>query len=122
MRECRKKRNPFYSNRVAIYDIESFIALHPEKAAKKRWRIYKRDGYTCVSCGVVGISVVWWRERKGASHYDLLAIKNGSEVMMTMDHTVPKAKGGSNKDSNVTCMCEPCNSKKADKLPEIENA
>lgn len=36
---------------------------------------------------------------------------------VTFDHLIPKSKGGMNGWSNFVCSCVPCNTKKADKMP-----
>ena len=35
---------------------------------------------------------------------------------MTIDHLIPKSKGGTNHISNLVPCCKPCNQKKANKL------
>jgi len=55
--------------------------------------VYKRDKYTCQYCG-----------------------KQGRDL--TIDHIVPKSKGGESKWKNVVAACEPCNKRKADKSLE----
>jgi len=52
--------------------------------------VFKRDKYTCQYCGK-------------------------QERMLTIDHVIPKAKGGESVWENVVAACEPCNKKKADK-------
>ena len=56
----------------------------------KRKMIYKRDNYKCQYCG---------------SFKDL-----------TIDHVIPKSKGGTNKWDNLVTCCRKCNLKKGDKL------
>jgi len=57
-----------------------------------RNRIYKRDNYTCVYCG--------------------------SERHLTLDHVIPKSRGGKNDWNNLVTSCQKCNLKKADRTPE----
>lgn len=61
----------------------------PEISHKKRWKIFKRDGYACVSCG--------------------------SDSDLTIDHAYPKSKGGTNDEENLRTMCRSCNSSKGAK-------
>jgi 5-methylcytosine-specific restriction endonuclease McrA len=56
--------------------------------AKKKHSVKVRDGGRCVYCG---------------SFYDL-----------TIDHVVPRSKGGTDDRSNLQTLCRPCNEKKAD--------
>lgn len=51
--------------------------------------ILARDNYTCVYCGDPGF---------------------------TIDHVFPKSKGGKNTWDNMVASCQPCNSRKADRL------
>lgn len=37
----------------------------------------------------------------------------GSDKNLTLDHIVPRSKGGSNHTTNVLCACDSCNSDKA---------
>lgn len=50
---------------------------------EKRRRVYARDGHKCVLCG--------------------------STERLTLDHVVPLIRGGTNLDSNLRTLCEPCN-------------
>ena len=56
----------------------------------KRKMIYKRDHYTCQYCG---------------------SIKD-----LTIDHVIPKSKGGTNKWNNLVTCCRKCNLKKGNKF------
>jgi 5-methylcytosine-specific restriction endonuclease McrA len=85
------------------YPIPAVIALKKyvkhnfiRKKKFSRATVLKRDGYTCMYCGVK---------------------KSGGEL--TLDHIIPKSKfrNGENPTfyENVTTSCKPCNAKKADK-------
>lgn len=54
----------------------------------------RRDDYTCQFCG---------GELNGRS--------------LTIDHVVPRSRGGGTSWENCVAACTPCNSKKADRLP-----
>ncbi len=41
----------------------------------------------------------------------------GSERDLTVDHVIPRSKGGSNEWENIVTCCGPCNRRKADRLP-----
>jgi 5-methylcytosine-specific restriction endonuclease McrA len=41
------------------------------------------------------------------------------DVPLEIEHIVPRSKGGSNRPSNLTLACRPCNRKKADKPIEV---
>jgi 5-methylcytosine-specific restriction endonuclease McrA len=41
----------------------------------------------------------------------------GSERHLTVDHVIPRSKGGGDSWENVVAACAPCNLKKGDRLP-----
>lgn len=51
-----------------------------------------RDNYTCQYCGA-----------------------HGTYSNLTMDHVVPRVRGGATSWENVVCACKPCNSRKGSK-------
>ena len=67
------------------------ISKSKRNKRNKRKRIYKRDNYECVYCG--------------------------SGEGLTLDHKVPKSKGGSNEDSNLQTCCGDCNGLKGNTYP-----
>jgi len=62
---------------------------------EKRLAIYLRDGFRCLWCD---------RDLHGA---------HPAEV--TLDHAMPRSKGGSNSHRNLFTACRSCNSARADK-------
>lgn len=58
-----------------------------------QWKVYHRDGYRCMFCGVLGQS-------------------------LTCDHFVPMELGGSDDISNLLACCRRCNKAKGDCDPE----
>ena len=57
-----------------------------------RRALFARDGWRCVYCGSAG--------------------------RLTLDHVVPRSRGGDSVWENVVTACAPCNLKKGDRLPE----
>ena len=55
--------------------------------------LFARDGWCCVYCGT-----------------------NGGRL--TLDHVVPRSRGGSSVWENVVTACAPCNLRKGDRLPD----
>lgn len=45
----------------------------------------------------------------------------GTNKNLTLDHLIPKSKGGTNDWLNLVTCCESCNKKKGDKTPEDAN-
>ena len=80
------------------YEIPSIIRLKkyatiPYKGVMlTRQNIFKRDSYKCVYCG--------------------------SPKDLTLDHVVPRSKGGKFSWSNLVVACKRCNSKKGNSLPD----
>ena len=63
------------------------------KRLRKRQRVYQRDQYTCKLCGA------------------LL-----TDQTATLDHIIPRSKGGSGAITNLVTACRSCNQKKGDKM------
>jgi 5-methylcytosine-specific restriction endonuclease McrA len=57
-----------------------------------RQNIFKRDGQKCQYCG--------------------------SAKSLTLDHVIPKSRGGKSSWQNLVAACNKCNSVKGDKTPE----
>jgi 5-methylcytosine-specific restriction endonuclease McrA len=90
--------------RFAAYRIPEVILLtrydkFPDRQVPfNRRAIYNRDQYTCQYCG----------ERPGSRE-------------LTIEHIVPKSKGGNTSWHNCVLACTSCNSKKANRTPEQAN-
>lgn len=87
------------------------------KMRSMRYKVFKVKGITCVKCGRVGTHFAIERSngQTGRFHLNLYATEpDGTEVLMTRDHTIPRSKGGPNTVSNQEPMCTHCNGRKAD--------
>ena len=71
------------------------IRRRREQSSMKRFRIYTRDKFRCQYCG---------------------AKKTASEL--TLDHILPRSRGGDNTPINVVTACLQCNNRKGDRTPE----
>ena len=60
-----------------------------------RWNLYKRDRYTCQYCG-----------------------KQPRTEDLSIDHVIPRARGGKSTWTNCVLACMDCNAKKASCTPE----
>jgi CRISPR/Cas system Type II protein with McrA/HNH and RuvC-like nuclease domain len=78
--------------RPVIIRLLNYIRHFSRGLRPNRNRIYKRDGYECVYCG--------------------------SKRSLTLDHVVPKSRGGTNDWTNLVTSCMKCNLKKANRTPE----
>jgi len=72
--------------------LADFTGVPKRGLAFSRANLYKRDGYTCQYCGV----------------------KPGT-AELTIDHIVPRSRGGVSSWSNCVVACIRCNSRKADR-------
>jgi 5-methylcytosine-specific restriction endonuclease McrA len=61
--------------------------------------LFARDGYRCQYCGRPGAEL---KPREA----------------LTRDHVVPMSRGGTNEWTNVVTACSPCNTRKANHMPE----
>jgi 5-methylcytosine-specific restriction endonuclease McrA len=84
----------------------------------QRYKLFKRVGCTCISCGIHGSFFRKERHKHDIMfHFNLYAIdNNGNEILMTKDHIIPKSKGGKNNLSNYQVMCVICNNNKGNQL------
>lgn len=81
-----------------VIRLVNYIKLPYEKLAQtkpSRTMIYKRDGHKCQYCG--------------------------STKELTIDHIIPRSRGGEDTWENLVVACMPCNTRKSDKLLEETN-
>lgn len=78
--------------RPLIIRLLKYIKYYTKNVSPTRNRIYKRDGNQCVYCS--------------------------SKRQLTIDHILPKSRGGKNEWTNLVTCCFSCNIKKANRTPE----
>ena len=78
--------------RPLIIRLLSYIKFNRKTTKVNRNRIYKRDNYECVYCGL--------------------------NKQLTLDHVIPKSRGGRNEWTNLVTCCFKCNLKKSNRTPE----
>lgn len=78
--------------RPLIIRLLNYINFYKKILPPTRNRIYKRDNHECVYCG--------------------------SKKQLTLDHVIPKSRGGSNNWENLVTSCFKCNSKKSNMTPD----
>ena len=78
--------------RPLIIRLLSYIRFNPKNIKVNRTRIYKRDNHECAYCG--------------------------SKKQLTLDHIIPKSRGGGNDWNNLITCCFKCNLKKGNRTPE----
>ena len=73
-----------------------YISFRRKRDIKiSRGRIYQRDNYSCVYCG--------------------------THKKLTIDHVIPKSRGGGNSWENMVTCCFDCNSRKGNRTPQEAN-
>ena len=76
----------------AVIKLNRYVNIPYKGVVLSRENVFKRDGFKCQYCG--------------------------TEKELTLDHLVPKAKGGKTTWSNLVTACKACNSKKGFFSPE----
>jgi 5-methylcytosine-specific restriction endonuclease McrA len=78
---------------------------------------FKYKGLNCVSCHRVGHFFAIEKQLHSADNVKNYGLQLYCEdgVLMTVDHKIPKAKGGKDTLENLQPMCVLCNQLKADK-------
>ena len=74
--------------------VQMVSVIYKLKVPYKKSIVLLRDGYTCGYCGVK------------------------SKKDLTIDHILPKSRGGANSYKNTVACCKECNNKKGDRTPE----
>ena len=75
----------------SIIRLKDYVRLNQKKIPLSRKNILKRDGHICQYC-------------------------NNKSNVMTIDHIIPKHKGGKDSWDNLVAACVPCNTKKGNKF------
>jgi 5-methylcytosine-specific restriction endonuclease McrA len=81
--------------RPVIIRLLNYVKYRVKNLKINRSRLFKRDLNQCVYCG--------------------------SKKNLTIDHVIPKSRGGENSWSNLVTCCSPCNRRKGNKTPEEAN-
>lgn len=76
----------------SIIRLKRFVPFPYRKVMLSRANVHRRDGHRCQYCGK--------RDR------------------LTIDHVVPKSRGGRDTWENLVSACVPCNNKKGDRTPD----
>ncbi|AOS83995.1 HNH endonuclease [Chlorobaculum limnaeum] len=76
----------------SIVRLTVFVQVEYRSTALSRKNLFRRDGFRCQYCG-------------------------GKEAELTLDHVIPKSRGGEESWENLVTACKPCNSKKGNRTP-----
>ncbi len=100
--EALEGSSAYYRSERCTYAVPHVIRLRhyvhvPRKATKRisRRAVFARDRYRCQYCG--------------------------SDKHLTVDHVIPRSKGGEDSWENVVTSCAPCNLRKGDRLLHAAN-
>ena len=93
----------------SIMKLNYFVPLRKKRDASlsKRSRIYQRDKFKCQYCGI-----------KAGQYHPEYRKKLSIEDHLTLDHIMPKSRGGATHPRNLVTACFPCNRDKKDRTPE----
>ncbi len=88
----------FTMPRPAVIRLTTYIRIPRDAHSRKitRRAVFARDRWTCQYCG----------SERGA---------------LTVDHVIPRSKGGASSWENIVACCAPCNRRKGDRLPRQAN-
>ena len=75
--------------------LKKYVKLPDRSYRPNRRNIFLRDNYTCVYC-----------------------LKQLNSEELSIDHMLPKSRGGKETWGNLVTACKACNMKKGDKTPE----
>lgn len=82
----------------AVAVLRKQIKVRPRSVSLSNENVFIRDGFCCQYCGMVF-----------------------PKEQLTIDHVIPRSKGGRNNWQNLVAACLPCNNAKGDKtLDELE--
>ena len=83
--------------RPVVIRLVTFVKVPRDTHRRKitRRAVFARDGWTCQYCG--------------------------SRANLTVDHVIPRSKGGTSEWDNIVASCAPCNRRKGDLLPQAAN-
>ncbi len=79
-----------------IVRLRSYIRVPYKKIVLSRKNILRRDNHKCQYC-------------------------SRADLTLTIDHIVPKSKGGTDSWENLVAACVKCNNKKGDRSPDVAN-
>lgn len=79
----------------SVIRLLEYRRIPQQTRALSRKNILMRDRYTCQYCGA-----------------------SGSAANLTLDHVIPRSRGGGSSWENLATCCHPCNNKKGNRTPE----
>jgi len=77
----------------SVVRLSNYKRIPRKRVVLNRRNIIRRDNNRCQYCGIV-------------------------EAQLTIDHVIPRVRGGKDTWENLVCACMRCNTKKGDRTPE----
>lgn len=77
----------------SVIRLQSYIRVPYKKVELSRRNILRRDGFACQYCGT-------------------------RSAPLTIDHVIPRSRGGTDTWENLVTACIPCNNRKGNRTPE----
>ncbi|KAA3665047.1 MAG: HNH endonuclease [Chloroflexi bacterium] len=90
-------------NIPTVLRLRRYINVPRRGASWSRRAVLRRDNYTCIYCGIQSGTR---QEKRILERQDF-----------TIDHILPKSRGGRNVWTNTACACPVCNHRKGNKMP-----
>jgi 5-methylcytosine-specific restriction endonuclease McrA len=87
-----------------VLRLRRYVNVPMRGARWSRRAVFHRDSYRCIFCGIRAGD-----KRKGG----ILTRQD-----FTLDHLIPRSRGGRNSWGNTACACAPCNQRKGDRTPD----
>ena len=81
-----------------------------------KYVMVKNKGFSCVSCGITSNIARIERYDNEDAHINFYNCFHGIDILLTMDHIIPRSKGGKTNQLNLQPMCEICNNDKGNRL------
>ena len=97
-----------------ILEVKSIEALHEFKD-HPRLKVFHQKGCKCVKCGkeATQIALGEGKGKKSGKHWDLYT---NDFYPLTVDHIIPKSRGGGEELENKQPMCYGCNQMKGSRI------
>ncbi|MBN9398614.1 MAG: HNH endonuclease ['Candidatus Kapabacteria' thiocyanatum] len=77
----------------SVIRLSAYLRVPFRKIELSRKNILRRDGFRCMYCGT-------------------------PQTPLTIDHVIPRSRGGMDQWENLVCACVHCNNKKGNRTPE----
>jgi 5-methylcytosine-specific restriction endonuclease McrA len=97
----------------AVLRLRRYVNVPQRGATWSRQGVLMRDRFTCVYCGTRAGDA-----KHDTRHGGLLLRAKTTRDDFTVDHLIPRSRGGNNSWGNTACACRWCNHRKGDRKPE----